>query len=212
MHKNMLFRGCTRPAMFMGVPYLPFLVGAGSCLLLAFYVNFLALLLAAPVLFVMRQMARRDEMVFRLLGLRWRFKVLAGIGRTTEACGYLRRISIATTRAGIPNVSRETAISEFVPFSTHVSPSVLKTTGGDYLLTWRLGGLPFVGRDEWEIEHRQRHSIDCLQTLRAPDFANLAFWVHDVRRRRRIGGTARFGQAFNQALSDRISTPCPRKS
>ncbi|TGR15955.1 hypothetical protein EN845_34530, partial [Mesorhizobium sp. M8A.F.Ca.ET.202.01.1.1] len=24
MHKNVVFRGCTRPAMFLGVPYLPF--------------------------------------------------------------------------------------------------------------------------------------------------------------------------------------------
>ena len=57
--------------MFMGVPYLPFLAGAGSCLLLALYFNLFFLLLAPPVIFVMRQMARRDEMIFRLLGLRW---------------------------------------------------------------------------------------------------------------------------------------------
>jgi type IV secretion system protein VirB4 len=96
----------------------------------------------------------------------------------------------------------ETSIGEFVPFSTHVSPSVVKTTGGDYLMTWQLGGLPFVGRDEWEIEHRHATFNRLLQTLRAPDFANLAFWVHDVRRRRRITGSASFEQVFNQALSD----------
>lgn len=74
MHKNVLFRGCTRPAMFMGVPYIPFFVGAGSCLLLSMYFNMFYLLLIPPVIFVMRQMARRDEMIFRLLGLRWQFK------------------------------------------------------------------------------------------------------------------------------------------
>ena len=77
MHKDALFRGCTRPAMFMGVPYLPFFGGAGICLLLALYFNMFFLLLAPPVIFVMRQMARRDEMIFRLLGLRWQFKVRA---------------------------------------------------------------------------------------------------------------------------------------
>lgn len=74
MHRNVLFRGCTRPAMFMGVPYVPFFIGAGSCLLLAMYTNLFLLLLIFPVMFVMRQMARRDEMIFRLLGLRWQFK------------------------------------------------------------------------------------------------------------------------------------------
>lgn len=75
MHKNVLFRGCTRPAMFMGVPYIPFFIGAGSCMLLALYFNMFYLLLIPPVIFTMRQMARRDEMIFRLLGLRWQFKM-----------------------------------------------------------------------------------------------------------------------------------------
>ncbi|MCC8445695.1 VirB4 family type IV secretion/conjugal transfer ATPase, partial [Xanthomonas translucens pv. translucens] len=96
----------------------------------------------------------------------------------------------------------DTSISEFISISTHVAPSVLKTTGGDFMLTWHLGGLPFVGREEWEIEHRHNTFNRMLQTLRAPDFANVAFWVHDVRRRRRIKSSGKFRQAFNQALSD----------
>jgi len=70
MHKDALFRGCTRPAMFLGVPWVPFFVGAGACLLLAMYVNLALLALLPLVVLGMRQMARRDEMVFRLLGLR----------------------------------------------------------------------------------------------------------------------------------------------
>lgn len=97
---------------------------------------------------------------------------------------------------------RDSPISSFVPLSSHVSPSVVKTTGGDYLLTWYLGGLPFVGRDEWEIEHRHNTFNRMLQTLRAPDYVNVAFWVHDVRRRRKIGSNDRFAQAFNQQMSD----------
>jgi type IV secretion system protein VirB3 len=60
--------------MFMGVPYVPFAVGAGACLLLTFYFNMFFLALLPVVIFIMRQMARRDEMIFRLLGLRWQFR------------------------------------------------------------------------------------------------------------------------------------------
>lgn len=74
MHKNALFRGCTRPPMFLGVPYVPFFLGAGGCMLLAMYTNLFYLLLMPVVIFVMRQMARRDEMIFRLLGLRLKFR------------------------------------------------------------------------------------------------------------------------------------------
>lgn len=69
-----MFRGCTRPPMFLGVPYVPFFFGAGGCLLLAFYINLFFLALIPVVVFVMRQMARRDEMIFRLIGLRWQFR------------------------------------------------------------------------------------------------------------------------------------------
>ncbi|WDM80514.1 VirB4 family type IV secretion/conjugal transfer ATPase [Xanthomonas sp. NCPPB 1638] len=98
--------------------------------------------------------------------------------------------------------SPDSPISDFVSISTHVAPSVVKTTAGDYLLIWHLAGLPFVGRDEFELEQRHNTFNRLLQTLRAPDFANVAFWVHDVRRRRRIGTGGRFGQSFNQGLSD----------
>jgi type IV secretion system protein VirB4 len=101
-----------------------------------------------------------------------------------------------------PNFAPDTAVSEFIPLSTHVSPTVLKTTGGDFLMVWRLGGLPFVGREEWELEHRHNSFNRMLQTLRAPDFVNVAFWVHDVRRRRRVKDNSHFEQAFNQNLSD----------
>ncbi|MGA7439310.1 MAG: VirB4 family type IV secretion/conjugal transfer ATPase [Luteibacter sp.] len=93
-------------------------------------------------------------------------------------------------------------ISTHIPFSTHVSPTVVKTTGGDYLLVWRLGGLPFVGREEWELEHKHNTFNRLLQTLRAPDFTNVAFWVHDIRRRRRMKDDSKFGYAFNQQLND----------
>lgn len=70
-----MFRGCTRPPMFLGVPYVPFTFAAGACLLSTFYFNMWFILTLPVVIFVMRQMTRRDEMIFRLLGLRLQFRV-----------------------------------------------------------------------------------------------------------------------------------------
>ena len=69
-----MFRGCTRPPMFMGVPYVPFFLGAGGCLMLAVYFNLFYLLLTPVVIFGLRMVAKRDEMVFRLIGLRLQFR------------------------------------------------------------------------------------------------------------------------------------------
>ena len=104
----------------------------------------------------------------------------------------------------------DTPIQAFIPLSSHVDERVVKTTGGDFLLTWRLEGLPFVGREERDLEHRHGTFNRLLQTLRAPDFVNVAFWVHDVRRRGGIRMEGRYAQPFNQALSeqyyDRLSS------
>src|SRR6185295_8679198 len=115
--------------------------------------------------------------------------------RASEGTSRAGPIGSTICRGSCPVMfSPDTPISEFIPLSTHVSPTVLKTTGGDFLLVWRLGGLPFVGREEWEIEHRHNVFNRMLQTLRAPDFVNVAFWVHDIRRRGSISSQARFEQ------------------
>ncbi|RRU01984.1 VirB3 family type IV secretion system protein [Stenotrophomonas sp. 278] len=77
MHKNVVFRGCTRPAMFMGVPYVPFFFVVGGLFLLSVYTNFWYLGSIPVAVFIMRNMAKRDEMIFRLLGLRLQFKLKA---------------------------------------------------------------------------------------------------------------------------------------
>src|SRR3546814_10414980 len=46
----------------------------------------------------------------------------------------------------------DTTTEEFIPLSSHVAAMVVKNTGGNYLMVWSLGGLPFVGRVAWEKE------------------------------------------------------------
>ena len=76
MKKDPLFRGCTRPAMILGVPYIPFLVGAGVPLLMAMYFSLWFLLVIPLSIFVMRMMTKRDEMIFRLIGMHLIFRFL----------------------------------------------------------------------------------------------------------------------------------------
>lgn len=75
MRQNTVFRGCTRPPMFLGVPYIPFFIGAGSGLLLAMYVNLFFLAAIPIVILIMRYMTKRDDMIFRLIGLHWQFRL-----------------------------------------------------------------------------------------------------------------------------------------
>jgi len=76
MKKDVLFRGCTRPPTIIGVPYIPFLIGAGVPLLLAMYISLYILLVIPAVIVVMRLMAKKDELLFRLIGLNLVFRFL----------------------------------------------------------------------------------------------------------------------------------------
>lgn len=62
--------------MILGVPYIPFLVGAGGPLLLAMYLSLYILLSIPIIIFLMRMLAKRDEMIFRLIGLNLVFRFL----------------------------------------------------------------------------------------------------------------------------------------
>ena len=62
--------------MILGVPYIPFLVGAGVPLILAMYFTLYLLLLMPASILIMRLMTKKDEMIFRLIGLNLVFRFL----------------------------------------------------------------------------------------------------------------------------------------
>lgn len=62
--------------MFLGVPVVPFFVGVGTVLLIMVWSsNYFLITLIPVVIMVMRAMAKRDEMIFRLLGLKLQFRM-----------------------------------------------------------------------------------------------------------------------------------------
>jgi type IV secretion system protein VirB3 len=76
--RDPIFRGCTRPATFAGVPLLPFLLVSGGFLLVAgwtFYLEsaYVALFLVmayVPILITMREVTKKDDQRLHQLLLR----------------------------------------------------------------------------------------------------------------------------------------------
>lgn len=62
--------------MILGVPYVPFLVGAGGPLIMAMYFSLYLLLMIPVSILIMRFMVKKDEMIFRLIGLNLIFRFL----------------------------------------------------------------------------------------------------------------------------------------
>lgn len=72
-----LFKGCTRPAMIFGVPVVPLVVVAGIIIILAVWTTILVAVLIPVAILIMRQIVKKDDQQFRLLGLRMRFRLVA---------------------------------------------------------------------------------------------------------------------------------------
>lgn len=72
LDREIVFKGCTRPAMIMGVPIVPFVVGVGGFFLFCFIVLSPPwVLLSVPVWWAMRMMAKEDDQRFRLIWIEW---------------------------------------------------------------------------------------------------------------------------------------------
>lgn len=75
MKHDTVFRGCMRPAMFMGVPMMPFMLAFALFTLPALYFSFFIILGLPVVIFIMQQLVKYDEHVFDLMFLKLNTKI-----------------------------------------------------------------------------------------------------------------------------------------
>jgi len=81
----------------------------------------------------------------------------------------------------------EPPLSRFIPWSSLVSAHDVLTRSGDWMRTWRLGGVAFECADDGWIEERHEAKASLLRNLGGGQFA---VWEHRVHRRMRDALTA----------------------
>jgi type IV secretory pathway VirB3-like protein len=72
--RDPLFKGCTRPAMYLGVPLVPLVIVTVTVILLSVWTTLFVALTLIPLVLVMRQIVKEDDQQFRLLGLKLLFR------------------------------------------------------------------------------------------------------------------------------------------
>lgn len=118
--------------------------------------------------------------------------------------------SIAQARPARPKYWREgqrdTTVQEFVSVSTPVTAHDTLTRNGDYLRTWRLGGVTFEGVEESTI--RARHEALCNLLRNLPE-DRCVIYQHRIQRRAtdRLADPAApaFSAEFSRAYQDKLS-------
>ncbi|HEY1889315.1 MAG TPA: VirB4 family type IV secretion/conjugal transfer ATPase [Steroidobacteraceae bacterium] len=97
-------------------------------------------------------------------------------------------------------VLREPTASRHIPYSAHISETVVKTFAGDYVQSFRLAGVSFESADDETLNNWHERLNVTLRNIASP---NLALWTHVVRRRERTAPGAISGDGFADRLARR---------
>jgi len=102
-------------------------------------------------------------------------------------------------------LQREFTAAERIPYTAHVSETVVRTRDGAYLQALRLGGASFECADDVELNTWHERLNVLWRNLASP---NIAIWTHVIRRRDTTLMTAAAGSgaqspSFATALADR---------
>lgn len=97
-------------------------------------------------------------------------------------------------------LGRETATSDYLPYSSHVSPHNIKTASGDMISVIKLAGVAHDAADPEDVAawHEALHGM--LKNAVDPD---VAIWRHTVRRKNDYYPKGEFHDVFAQELNEK---------
>ncbi|ANN73225.1 VirB4 family type IV secretion/conjugal transfer ATPase [Bordetella bronchialis] len=95
----------------------------------------------------------------------------------------------------IASPTHERAVGDLVPYSHHVTPTILATRNWEYLSVWRIGGRTFEGYADEEL----RNWVDELNNIIKGFPSGFGLWTHLVRRRVREYPESTYPDSFSQS-------------
>lgn len=72
-------------------------------------------------------------------------------------------------------------LSEYIPYSSHITPEIIKLRGGNYMICFHLEGAGYVGKDQVDIDHRIQQINKLIKQMKAPLRYNLYVHSHCIR-------------------------------
>jgi type IV secretion system protein VirB4 len=94
---------------------------------------------------------------------------------------------------------RELTADRYIPYTAHVAPEVVRTSFGDYLQVFRLGGASFESADidQLNVWHEKLNVL--WRNVAAP---GISVWSHVIRRRETLQPSGAAGEGFAAALHE----------
>jgi type IV secretion system protein VirB4 len=95
---------------------------------------------------------------------------------------------------------RETPLSTFIPYSHHVTETIISTKNAEYLSVWKIGGRSHQSASEEDVFNWVR---DLNNLLRGVASEHIALWSHVVRRRVFEYPDSEFDNTFCRQLDEK---------
>lgn len=96
-------------------------------------------------------------------------------------------------------LAKETPAAKFIPYSHHITPTIISTKNAEYLSIWHVGGRSHQSASPDEIFRWIKELNNLLRGL-AP--TNIAFWSHVVRRKVYTHLQSEFSNSFCARLDE----------
>jgi type IV secretion system protein VirB4 len=94
----------------------------------------------------------------------------------------------------------ETPVSQYIPYSHHVTPTIISTKNGDYLSVWRIGGRSHQSAAAEDVFTWTRELNNLMRGIGSE---HVSFWTHVVRRRVYEYPDSTFDNPFCRQLDER---------
>ena len=107
--------------------------------------------------------------------------------------------------SALPQARRELSAAERIPYTAHVSGEVVRTSLGDYVQVFRLGGASFECADDETLNTWHERLNVLWRNIASPQ---IALWAHVIRRREVIapgGGQGTFASALEEKYRSRLA-------
>ncbi|WP_241171789.1 VirB4 family type IV secretion/conjugal transfer ATPase [Burkholderia multivorans] len=213
--RDEIFKGCTRPAMLMGVPIGPFIGAVGALLIVGMWTftvspvaALIVLSMLIPVVVTMRAITRYDDQRLRQTFMRLRLRLLQRNRKLWGAHAYsptgqFQRRTTGGVTSTAPKfdaeAAREVPVADFVPYSSHLTDTIIRTREGDFLQIFRLEGIAFETADPVDIlaRHEGFNSL-----VRSFGTGNVSLWSHRVSRRVSDRFSAQYANGRIDAMAD----------
>lgn len=207
-----IYKALTRPPMVFGIPMIPFMFmgmfwGMAAMLLQALLspAYLMLFFMIIPNMLVFQMIVKKDDMAFRLWGLKVKFFRSPAINKFYNGRKSFMANSTYSkmpTRNSYPKLS-VVGLSEFanlenlIPYQTLVNNIVI-TKDGDYLASWRVDGIPFEVEDD-ELIDMDKNKLNMLVRQFAGE--NVSFYFHNARMNISVSPKEHFSNEFLKIFS-----------